>query len=119
MESKKEITKIKCKKRNNYYPTIQKLLHKQNYIKENSLICTMDKIVLKDDFAFLYLSKELYSRELISATLLNYKEFANFELKELGKYFTLKITNPKEYTLKTIAKEFNNFLLAESFGGHR
>lgn len=78
----------------------------------------MKKTIIKENFAFSYFPKELFTREKISLSTLEYKDFAKFELKELGNYFTLKTYDVKEYSLQTIVLEIQNFILAQSFRGY-
>lgn len=76
----------------------------------------MKKIVLKDNFAFIYLNKNFYTKANILTTLELYKEFFKASLTELGNYTTVKIENTnKDHTLKTLANEFSNYLIAQEY----
>lgn len=69
------------------------------------------KIILKKDFSFVYLNKNIYTNESIFKVIRIFEEFVSISFNELGKYFTLKIeSNNKDYLLKEITFEFINYL---------
>ena len=77
----------------------------------------MKKIVLKDDFAFVYLNKLFYTKELILDTINDYKDFFNASISEVGKYVVLKIEKKNDdYSLDVLAKEYLNLLLSKEYG---
>lgn len=78
----------------------------------------MDKkikeIVVQKDFAYLYLNKDFYPKELIVDTIKVYREFFKSEIKEIGDYFVLKIVSvDSDYSDEILANEFANYLLSE------
>lgn len=78
----------------------------------------MDKkikeIVVQKDFAYLYLNKDFYPKELIIDTIKVYREFFKSEIKEIGDYFVLKIVSiDSDYSDEILANEFANYLLSE------
>ena len=69
------------------------------------------KIILKKDFSFVYLNKNIYTNESIFKVISIFEEFVSISFNELGKYFALKIeSNNKDYLLKEITFEFINYL---------
>ena len=77
----------------------------------------MKKIVLKDDFAFIYLNKLFYTKELILDTIGEYKDFFKASITEVGKYIVLKIEKVNDdYPLEVLAKEYLNLLLSKEYG---
>ena len=76
----------------------------------------MKKIVFKDDFAFVYLSKNFYDVNVIKKTIEVYSEFVSFSFGEVGKYFVLKaIQVDLSYSLDVLVNEFLNYLVSEEF----
>ncbi len=76
----------------------------------------MKKIVLKDNFAYVYLNMNFYSKDKILQTLNVYKEFFKSSITELGKYFVVKIEKLDEnFSLEQLSKEFANYLLAQEY----
>ena len=76
----------------------------------------MKKIVYQENFAFIYLNTEFYNKQKIKTAISNYKDFIEYNLGELGKYFVLKISlKTNDYTLKTLAEEISNYILSEEY----
>ena len=73
----------------------------------------MKKIVLKDNFAFIYLNKNIYSKESILEAIEIYKEFFKSSITQLGDYTTVKIEPiDTEYEIQVLANEFSNYILS-------
>lgn len=74
----------------------------------------MKKIVIQDNFAFLYFNSQFYTNEAILRTIEVYCDFVQTSLKQVGKYFVLKI-EPKnnDYSLLQLCDEISNYLLSE------
>lgn len=76
----------------------------------------MKKLVLKEDFAFIYLNKSFYTKELIIKTLSIYKEFFNSSINELGKYIVLKLELvDTSFKIEELSREYLNYLLSEQY----
>jgi hypothetical protein len=76
----------------------------------------MKQLVLKDNFAYLYLNVNFYSTEKILNTLVVYKEFFKPSTSELGKYFVVKIEKLDEnFSLEELAREFLNYLISKEY----
>lgn len=76
----------------------------------------MKKIIIKDDFAFIYLNKNFYKKELIINTFKTYEEFFTATITKLGKYYIIKIQKiNNDYELDILANEFLNFILSEEY----
>ncbi len=77
----------------------------------------MKKIVLKDDFAFVYLNKLFYTKEFILDTIKDYKDFFKASITDVGKYVVLKIEKINDdYSLEVLVKEYLNLLLSKEYG---
>jgi hypothetical protein len=73
----------------------------------------MKTLVIKDNFAFIYLNKEIYSNTSVLTSISAYKDFLMASKTELGKYLTLKLeTLTQEYSLEELTHEFLNYLLS-------
>lgn len=76
----------------------------------------MKKIVFNDDFAFVYLSKNLYDVNVIKNTINVYSEFVSFNFGEVGKYFVLKCSQVDfSHPFEVLVREFLNYLVSEEF----
>lgn len=74
----------------------------------------MKKIVIKDNFAFVYLNSSFYTKKAIMSALEIYKDFFKGYLSELGKYNVVKIEKlNNDFTLEALANEFLNYVLSE------
>ncbi len=74
----------------------------------------MNKIVVKDNFAFAYLLKTFYEKDAILNSFIAYKDFLDCSYSEIGKYYIIKIKKKdKEYPLETLSHEFINYVLSE------
>ena len=74
----------------------------------------MKKIVIKDNFAFVYLNSSFYSKSSILSALEVYKDFFKGNLAEnVGKYNVVKIEKLNEdFSLEELANEFLNYVLS-------
>ena len=76
----------------------------------------MKKIVIKDNFAFIYLNSGFYNEKAILNTIKIYSDFIDASFSELGKYYIVKIKNKTtEYNLEKLANEFLNYILSIEF----
>lgn len=76
----------------------------------------MKKIIIKDNFAFLYLSSDFYTKEAILSTINIYSDFLETTFKEIGKYFVLRLEKKTEdYDLSVLLDEMLNFILSEEY----
>lgn len=76
----------------------------------------MKKIVVQDSYAFIYLNKQVYSKEALKQTITDFKEFITPSYKEFGNYITLKLeANTTDYSLETLSNEFMNYLCGVQF----
>lgn len=74
----------------------------------------MKKIVIKDNFAFVYLNSSFYTKDAINSALEVYKDFFKAQISELGKYSVVKIEKLNDdFTLEALAYEFLNYVLSE------
>ncbi len=72
----------------------------------------MKEIVFQSNFAYLYLNKNIYTKNTILDTIKEYSDFILVKFGELGKYYTLRVENKtKDYELNILAFEFLNYLL--------
>jgi len=74
----------------------------------------MKKIVIKDNFAFVYLNSSVYSKSSILSALDVYKDFFKGNLAEnVGKYHVVKIEKlNQDFSLEELANEFLNYVLS-------
>ena len=74
----------------------------------------MKKIVIKDNFAFVYLNSNFYTKASIISALDVYKDFFKANLAEnLGKYSVVKIEKINDdFSLEELANEFLNYVLS-------
>lgn len=73
----------------------------------------MKKLEIKENFAFIYLNKNIYSKKAIFNSLETYSDFFHSSFTELGKYFIVKIQRKTtDYTTKKLAKEYANYLIS-------
>ncbi len=80
------------------------------------ILILMKKLVVKKDFAFIYMNKSFYEKEIILDSIKDYNEFAAITIADLGKYFVLKISSKSnEYTPEEISNEFLNYTLAKKY----
>jgi hypothetical protein len=59
-------------------------------------------------------SKKFYSMESIKKTILAYKKFGQFSVKEEKNYIKVNIINPEKKIKDIIKDEFSNYVLAET-----
>lgn len=71
----------------------------------------MKNIVLKDGFAFVYLSKELYRKDLIKKAIDAYNEHMDSDSKEMGSYTVIRIEKKSGHSIEVLAREFMNYVL--------
>ncbi len=72
----------------------------------------MKEIVFQSNFAYLYLNKNIYTKNTILDTIKEYSDFILVKFGELGKYYTLRVeSKTKDYELNILAYEFLNYLL--------
>ncbi len=75
----------------------------------------MKKIIIKNNFAFLYLNKKFYDLKIINNTLKIYKDFFKSKIIETKMYNIVKIKKiNNEFDLKTLSNEFLNYLLSQN-----
>jgi len=73
----------------------------------------MNKIIIKDNFAFLYLNKSFYDKKSIIDTIEIYTEFFKAKTEETEKYFIIKIEKiNNEFSIENLVNEFLNYLLS-------
>lgn len=74
----------------------------------------MKRIIVKDDFAFLYLNRSFYIRRNIEETIRVYGDFVISKTTEIGdKYFIVKLKlKTSNYSLDKISREFLNYTLS-------
>ena len=76
----------------------------------------MKTLVLQNDFAYLYLNRAFYRKELIMDTFETYKEFLKANIKEMGKYFVVKLNLvDNNFTIEVLSREFLNYLIAKEY----
>ncbi|MDA3856465.1 MAG: HxsD-like protein [Candidatus Woesearchaeota archaeon] len=76
----------------------------------------MSRVEFKDNFAFVYLNKEIYSKAAILSSLDVYKDFSDYILFENTKDNILKISaKGVDFTLKEVVNEFSNYLIGEEY----
>lgn len=69
------------------------------------------KIVIKDNFSYLYLNKDLYLYSTIEECIQDFKEFLEISIKKFEKYTILKLESiDKEYEIEELSFEFLNYL---------
>lgn len=74
----------------------------------------MKKIVIQENFAFVYLNSNFYTKKSITVALEVYKDFFKGYLSQLGKYNVVKIEKlNNDFTLEQLANEFLNYVLSE------
>lgn len=87
-----------------------------NYINWSVFYIYMKKIIIKDNFAFLYLSDLFYKKEAILTTIKIYDEFVSASFSNLGNYFVIKFElKSLDYKLEKIVNEFSNYLLSVEY----
>jgi len=71
-------------------------------------------IVFKDNFAFLYLNKNIYTKSKIKEAIIEFKDFIKPSISQIGEYIVIKIeTITQDYDLKELTYEFANYILAK------
>jgi len=74
----------------------------------------MKKIIIKEDFIFLYLNKLFYDINLINSSIKNYIDFFKFKINTNSKYTIIKFEKKdNQYKLEMLVFEFLNYLLSE------
>lgn len=73
----------------------------------------MEKIKFLDGFALIYFNSNFYSITSLKKSIDEYLEFADFNVKEIGKYFAVKISNKSNLDLKLICFEFSNYVFSK------
>lgn len=78
----------------------------------------MSRLEFKDNFVFVNLNKEIYSKGAILASLEVYKDFIDYILFENEKNNVLKISvKGFDFSLKEVADEFLNYIISEEYTG--
>lgn len=91
-------------------------LNEKIYKINNLIYIYMKKIVIKDNFAFIYLNSNFYNKEVIIMTIDIYKDFFKAQISQIGKYYIIKIEKINlDFTLENISNEFLNYILANEY----
>ncbi len=76
----------------------------------------MKFIVVKDDFAFVYLTASFYNMDKVVDTLRVYKDFLKGSVAKVGKYLVVKLERvDNENSLDMLTREFSNYVLAQEY----
>lgn len=76
----------------------------------------MEKLVFKEGFAFMYLLKEVYSKDSIISAAKDYSDFVDVSVTEVGKYNIVKLEKlTDDYEIEILAREFMNYVISEEF----
>jgi hypothetical protein len=76
----------------------------------------MNKIIYKDNFAFLYLTKNFYDKQAIFNSLEDYSDFLEYLYMDEENYHIIKISSKDEdYTLNNLVDEFLNYVVSEEY----
>lgn len=72
----------------------------------------MKEMIVKEDFAFIYLNNQIYSQKSINTSLHEYNDFVKSSITTLGNYHVLKIeSKTQEYSVETLSNELLNHIL--------
>lgn len=72
----------------------------------------MEKLVFTNTSSYIYLTKTIYNRKNIEASIKTYLDFLHIKINDNGKYTILKLdSKTKDYTIKQLTKELLNNII--------
>ncbi len=76
----------------------------------------MKKIVIQNNFAYLYLNSNFYEKNSILNTIRIYSDFLKFNFKKIGNYYVVKMELiDNNFSISKLINEFINYLLSIEF----